>query len=162
MTFTLLLSLLFGLGAHAGAAPRAFYDVPVEAELAPYARYEIRNYGKAIKGDVLELSYELPLELTGVPQVVKFAGKIAKGNEPYELDGDFGHMTCGRMDPELRRQSCAVKYHDVNVDLSAVAKVLRAQKLSPEAVDGKMRVAALFHEGGGDIGGIITYLGGKR
>jgi hypothetical protein len=154
-----MLSLLLSLGAHADTAPRAFYEVPVEKDLAPYARYEIHEYGKAIKGDSIELSYQLPLELTGVPQVVTFSGKIVKGDEPYELEGANGKMSCSHEDAVLRLQSCRVKYHGVDVDLNEVAKVLRAQKLSPEAVDGKLRVAALFREGGGDIGGIITYLG---
>lgn len=159
MTLSVLFSLLLSLGAHADSAARVFYEVPVDKDLAPYARYEIREYGKAVKGDTLELSYQLPLELTGVPQVVKFSGKIAEGEEPYVLSGENGTLKCDSEDAVLRLQSCAVKYHDVQVDLNAVAKVLRAQKLSPEAVDGKMRVAALFREGGGDIGGIITYVG---
>ncbi|MGZ3693702.1 MAG: hypothetical protein ACXWQO_05850 [Bdellovibrionota bacterium] len=145
--------------AQAADAPRALYEVPVPQEMKAFSKYEISYFGKKVSGDTLELTYQLPLELTGISQWVSFSGKIIHGKEPATLSGPNGEMNCASNTEALRGDTCAVKYHDIKVDLNAVAQRLKIARISPEMREGKLRIAAMFRESGGDIGGIITYLG---
>lgn len=142
--------------AQAAEAPKAFYEVPVEKELMKFASYEIDYFAKAVTGNKLEMSYQLPLELTGKPQIVTFSGEIVDGRAPIILRGPRGEMECGLKESSV--QTCAVKYHDIEVDLEQVAHLLDVRKADAEEKAGKLRVAGSFRESGGDIGGIITYV----
>lgn len=156
MKSLLLALILVSPLAHAAEAPRAFYEVPVSKELSPYANYEIIYYSKAVRGNVIELSYMLPVELTGKETIVSFTGKVVNGQEPSVFRGPNGTMKCGLR--EMHVQTCAVKYKGLEVDMDKVSEILDLRKVDSEEKDGRLKVAALFREGGGDIGGIITYV----
>ncbi len=120
------------------------YEVPVPAELEPYARFPVEKSRVRLKDGELEVKYMLPLELTGLENHLVFRGTVdARGLARIENDQ-------GTADCNLVTNMCHLKYKKLNFDLARVADALRAHNFSPEEFDGRLAVAARL---GGEMEG---------
>lgn len=145
-----LATLLLAPLAMASDKLAAEYEVPVPAELEAYSRYQMSGIKVRSDGRRLEVSYKLPLELTGIENHLKFEG-VDDGSGVVKLTGNHGSMEC---QAEAGLEACRVKYYGVRQDLSAVERLLDAQRLPQQEKVGRLAVAARF---GGDMEGIIRY-----
>ena len=140
----LLIALLALNLTAAHAATNATYEVPVPAELEPYARFPVEKSRVSLKDGELEVKYMLPLELTGLENHLVFRGTVdARGLARIENEQ-------GTADCNLATNMCHLKYKKLNFDLARVADALRAHNFSSEEFDGRLAVAARL---GGEMEG---------
>jgi hypothetical protein len=76
------------------ALPGAVYEVPVSAELAPYARYPVRGVRFDVTAEAAELRYPIPEELVGTEQRLQFRGAWSVAEQAYVLSGPSGDARC--------------------------------------------------------------------
>lgn len=148
---TLLLTALVSLTAGAAfAASGGTYEVPVPAELQPYARFPVDKFRVRLKDGELEVKYMLPLELTGLENHLVFRGPVnAKG--VAHIENEQGTADCS-----LSTNMCHLKYKKLNFDLGLAAEALRAHNFSTEEFDGRLAVAARL---GGEMEGNFFFPG---
>lgn len=116
------------------------YEVPVPAELAPYSRFAMNEVRYVRQGQRLKISYELPLELTGIKNQLKFEGAIG-ADGISRLEGSSGTMQCV---DEAGIETCQVHYWAIRQDFSAVKRLLKSKRYSEEVLRGKLAVARYF------------------
>jgi hypothetical protein len=154
------LCLVIGVGelalattsAESGKTYRVSYIAPVaDPELRPYARFVIASFSKTTDASgVTTISYELPLELTGVSAVVTFSGIDNATSDTVVLSGPNGSMTCTReVNP-----NCEVKFVNLQIDQNMLEPQIEAISKSPEEVSARLKVAKSFRL---DPGGVLSY-----
>lgn len=88
-----------GAGGTGGAAAtpavyRGTYEVPVTAELAAAAIYDVAEVEWTVTGSAVELRYDLPMGLVGLDLKVHFQGTIDAGAGTAALASDTGDAQC--------------------------------------------------------------------
>ena len=127
----------------------ASYDMPVDTpEQAEYAHFEMKNFTMSRDNKSLSFQYDLPLEVTGVLNTVKFQGPL-DGSNLAKLNGDKANAVC-----DLVKSTCRIRYHDLKIDSDLIEARLKAMNLSPEELSGRLSVAAIFR---GDPIGFLTF-----
>lgn len=144
-TVTLTLVLLSAVVARAEEkVVSGEYWVPVAEEISEFASFPVKV--KFVKGEkTVSVEYDLPLELTGLPNHVKFEG--AQGTKL--LNGQYGQMEC--LAPG-DFSNCAVNYGNLKFDEQARTALLAAISSGPEEVQKRQMVAMRFQSGGEPAG----------
>ena len=144
----ILSTLFFVTVSLAGANFEGTYEVPVTPELKQFAEYPLSKVQlKELDNGNTRISYELPLELTGVSNEIRFVGKFLPDGSG-EFTGNSGTMVCTPntdADPK-----CVVQYYAVKQDLNGVRQAL--QKFPVEEQAPRLQVAIAF---GGDLEGFV-------
>jgi len=146
-SFVSLLCLLIAGPAHAGV--RGTYEVPVPEELREFARYELDDLRVRLKGNALEIRYELPLALTGVKNRLEFLAPIENG--VAHTKNSSGEIRC-----QIAERTCRMKYQYISVSLSRVESILKAVPLPEPVIAARLKVSARF---GGDMEGKLSFTG---
>lgn len=123
------------------------YEVPVPEELKDVAVFEIQNVQTRTRNGVEEIKYNLPLELTGVPNRIRL-----KSNADGTYSGPNVSGTCAN-------DVCNLKYKDLKFDVSAVQNLFEARGITGIEFDRRMQVFGHFS---GDPGGIIRRKPSKK
>ncbi len=144
----ILSTLVFVTLSLAGSNYAGTYEVPVTPELKPFAEYPLSKVQvKEMENGDSRISYELPLELTGVPNEIRFVGKFQPDGSGT-FTGNSGSMVCSpKTDADPK---CVVHYLSVQQNLDAVRLALQKFPLEEQAP--RMQVAMAF---GGDLEGFI-------
>lgn len=127
----------------------AVYEVPVPADLEPYASYPIGDVSLCRQGTTLELGYSLPKLLVGKKTRVSFAGTYVSAEGTYELSSADGTASC---EPSDTTWTCFETFTGLEVDLERVAD--EAAELPSVEAAGRVDVAEHF---GGDPIGILHF-----
>jgi hypothetical protein len=143
--------ITFVLASLAIAGSPASYEVPVPAELAPFASFQLNDFLVEERSGELKISYKVPVELTGIENYVSFQGPLGRG--PVRLIGDQGEMLC---ELERAENACQVTYWPLRQDLGLLSRLFKGLP-GPER-EARMAVAARFS---GDWEGVIRFPVGK-
>ena len=103
----------------AGVYPGTYF-VPVPPELEPYALFSLESVRLELRGDELELQYDLPELLLGEARQISFRGGAAASGE-YQLEGDEGVARCRRSAGRLR---CDEVLGGVDIDTRKIDRLL--------------------------------------
>ena len=133
-------------------APEATYEVPVPAELAPFSIYKLEKLNVVKAGGLIELSYQLPLDLTGEENTVVFQGQAAADGSVNLVDSRSGASLICRA-PDEQAQVCRAHYYALKINAKKVEQRLRDRGLDELSIAGHLGVTARF---GGDMIGIVT------
>lgn len=150
----LVLSMLLSPLAFAGDKIPAQYEVPVPAELAAFATYDLEGLEVQSESGEVSLRYQLPLALTGVEQKVKLSGRVESDGVMRLSDENGSTMECREVNAQ---ETCRVVYKGVRQDLGLVKIHLTSLALAPDELEGKFAVAEFFGRAGGDMEGIVRY-----
>jgi hypothetical protein len=118
----------------------AIYEVPVPESLKDFAFFEISDVRVRTKNGVEEVKYNLPLELTGIPNRIRLQEQ-ADGT----YSGPLAEGTCND-------GTCNLKYRNLKFDEQAVRDLLTNRGVEGLELDRRMEVFAKFS---GDPAGII-------
>jgi len=123
-----------------GAPVTGTYNVPVtDPSLAAAAMFTVAVKVKAIQGG-LELHYDLPITLVGVPfQSVKL--QVLDTTAQLSLGKDVGQASCTQANQQI---TCQETLPAINVDLQAVRDAAVAEGLTPMVVEQRVAVASGF------------------
>lgn len=120
--------MTFCVSMHAGTAAAggsAWYSVPVQAELRPYAVNELTEFSWKIVDDVPTLTYRLPVEIanesTSVIGLTGTTGSTAGGFT--EMTGPLGAGVCNWSDVAV---SCMIRYGNLALQENEIDEFLRS------------------------------------
>lgn len=127
------------------------YEVPLDpehAELGDAAFTPVFGARLRIDEGQVSLSYDFPLELTGVDQSVDFDGPLPEGDGPLVLAGDPGTATCSirNVDGPSFDIHCFEELPGVDVDVAALETLLEERGVAPAEIAARIDVAKLFSE----------------
>lgn len=127
------------------------YWVPVGPEHIQYGMFfisavEIKNLGESIK-----IEYDLPVELTGVPNRIELEGPLVNEG-PMHLTGPMGKADCPRSG-EVDR--CKISYQGLTYDPALREQHLKSISKSPAELTSRQAVAWQF-QFGGEPGGFLS------
>lgn len=120
------------------------YWVPVAEQFSRLALFELPYVEVKKSSDEIELEYEIPKELTGARNKVKFKGDV-KSDGPVTLSGSYGTMECPSSNDF---SNCAVSYRDLTFDAEARTALLQSISQNDDELHGRQMVAARFQFGG--------------
>jgi hypothetical protein len=134
----------------------AVYEVPTTSEeLASIGKFSFTAKIKKLQSGNTQISYDLPIELTGVEQDIKITNTV---NNPQIFTGFRANVRCASLGSE---QACTLEYNQTNLlgGSADAINFLSTQNLSPEDLTKKSRLATLF---GCDPIGVLQFdLSGK-
>lgn len=123
------------------------YEVPVGAELAPFARYRLTDVRWMVKDGQRRLVYELPEDLLGHSRRVDFRGPDT-AESTWTLDGEsVGTAQCVLAAGQM---TCREQLPGVQVDIAAVEARVMAGELAPQ----QLEVTKVFQ---GDPIGVLRF-----
>lgn len=118
------------------------YEVPVpagEEELQPFASFPLTNISRRVRGGVARIEYDLPLELTGVPNTIELSSQADASGAFRQWSGPLGTATCAD-------NACNVAYKDLQIDMAAIEARLVGQGLPATEIEMRLRLAGHFRD----------------
>ena len=151
---TLLLLLLLPLFAFADCFS-AHYTLPVKDELKEFANYELSNVQFVSEERGFQLSYQLPLELTGMAiRQINLIGTKQSDGSYIAVDEAAGHR--GTCMAGVASLSCQINYGDLKFAEMDTEKFLAAKFADfPTFLAGKI---AAFHAFSTDSVGVVELI----
>ena len=133
--------------AHAGEVFHfeAQYRIPtLESEDSELALYKLENYQVEIftpeETKLSTLTYTLPAEMIGSPTKIELQLIATHQGEKY-LAGEKATAKCNGPWNQLK---CEMRFHDLNVDLIAVEKVLQERGASESEINTRLQILSRF------------------
>jgi hypothetical protein len=122
----------------------ARYSVPVSEELKPFADYDLSDATVWINDKYLQVSYDLPLLLTGAANHIALKG-FRDSEGVYQVqDKSHGHSANCRVNPP-NELNCKVFYGDLTVNETNAVERIATLYASDEAMKvGKMKMVRIF------------------
>jgi hypothetical protein len=147
------IALLACTGASAASLlPEGQYSVPVEPRLQALATFPLNEIIHRETEGIVTLSYDLPIELTGVAHDRVWLRGDSKSGPEFKMSGPRGEGSCFRSEKAL---SCSVNLTPVRIDRPHLEEKLRQISSSPAEVLDRLEVARTFES---DPIGIVTYI----
>lgn len=131
-------------------AYRATYDVPVPAELAAAATYDVARVEWSVDGGTAELRYDLPLGLVGKTVGLSFKGSVDATGTSANLTGAAGTALCTIGPSAVDCNETMAGLLPLEPDLAAVESLAAAEYAGPAA--DRVEVAKRF---AGDPIGVV-------
>lgn len=121
---------------------KATYSIPiVAAESSELNKFELNNYSVLTDENKEQIEFELPSEMTGMPDqkiLLKMIGKT--GPTTRVLSGVKGKAVCNGPWAEMQ---CSIAFKDVKFDLKKLKKIISQQAPSQDS-EQKMIMLARF------------------
>lgn len=118
------------------------YEVPVPAELAAAAIFDVPKIDWRVHEGRVELDYDLPLGLVGKPLRVSFEGPLDEAADTLTLTGDAGTATCTIAGGTIDCNETMHGLLPIEVDYDVVEERARAEYDGP--VEDRLDVARRF------------------
>lgn len=120
------------------------YWVPVDKQLSQYSLFDLDSVRVNESPEKIEIEYELPVELTGATNKVKFVGQVPESGAMI-LKSPYGTMEC----PTPKNfESCAVSYGGLTFNEQARTELLQAISKDNTELQKRQLVAMRFQHGG--------------
>lgn len=135
----LSMSLAFAAMLFSPLVFAASYDVPVDSPgQTEYAHFEIQNFSMKRDDKNLALHYDLPLDVTGVPNTIQIQGKL-DGSNLVKLEGQNARAVCN-----LSESTCRIRYENLKIDSNLIEARLKALNLPAAEFSARLAVAMQF------------------
>lgn len=129
--------------------PMGWYTVPTDAELRPYAGFDVHCAFAKEEGGKYHLEYDLPLELTDRDSRHVVLDEESRDGHFVKLIGSEGHAVCLNL---TDRFSCMISYSTMEIDEDEVQAYVAAKYPEPAERAARAKLARAF---GGDPAGIL-------
>jgi hypothetical protein len=123
------------------------YHVPVPAQIAEYASYDIRVRTND-PSNPTQISYVLPLELTGQRNLIRLTKQTEDGRK---WTGPHADASCGTNNSMIE---CSVKYKNLTFDSAKAESLIRSKFTAEEEIQGRLAAAKFF---GGEPAGVVSF-----
>lgn len=128
------------------------YEVPVREELRPFAIYPMEAVTVKYDGDGINISYEMPVTLTGAVNRVEMRG-IEAWDGSLSFSGPLGTAVCAAP----RGESCRMSFRGLAINLDLAAQALDLAGASPEEKFARLEITRGIAAMGGDMEGFLRY-----
>jgi hypothetical protein len=137
--------------AGGAAGLEAQYTFPTTPEQQQYATFALNNFSVARSGNQVSVSYTLPRELVGSPNVAVNLSGTASDTQPFQVSGEQGSATCTNQSEHF---TCNVTYTNLNTNLAKTNQFLRNNFSDPSELQIRMNIAASFAS---NPQGVVSY-----
>lgn len=138
------LALSFSASATEQTRTSGIYWVPVSKQLSQFSSFDLEEIKVVETAEKVSIEYDLPLELTGAPNKVKFEGAVPASGKLI-LKSDYGVMECPKAG---EFKNCAVSYGGLNFNEQARTELLQSISKSNDELQKRQLVAMSFQHGG--------------
>lgn len=135
----------------------ANYSIPVQAELAAQAKFEVAAKDVEVSqvGDSFSVRYRLPAELVGPgTESIQFSQASHELGQPFrnmvgkqkDAEGNFTNVafaSCGKTTNQ-KKFMCLIVYHSLQVDSEKAEEFLNSKYHGAADLPSRLKVAALF------------------
>ena len=130
------------------------YTVPTSPELKAVATFDLKNLVRTGDDQNIQLSYDLPQDLTGATiQHIEMAGTVDPTAPFVTLKGSHAQASC-LMSADIK-MNCLTQYNDLTIDSGKVKDFLRNKFGNSPTLPSRIGVAGQFSE---DPIGVVTYM----
>lgn len=129
------------------------YMVPLDDQKDASESFLMKSISYRRCGDIVQVKYELPQDLTGEKNVVRMAGSFQKISNSLELSGDQGAASCvPRTDGAMK---CDVKFQNLLLNPDRAADLLNQKNLNAHDLQKKLEAVGRFS--GNPVGFFTVY-----